>query len=98
MSFSPVDRIFTRLGASDRLMEGKSTFFIELEESLSILKEASSQSLCLIDELGRGTSTFDGISIAYSALRYLLNTIKARLFFSTHYHLICTDFSLHESL
>ena len=51
-----------------------------------------------MDELGRGTSTFDGISIAYSSLKYLLNEIKARLFFSTHYHLICTDFSLHPSL
>lgn len=98
MVFSPVDRIFTRLGASDQLMEGKSTFFIELEETLSILKDATDMSLCLIDELGRGTSTFDGISIAHSCLKYLVKRVRPLLFFSTHYHTICIDFRLNPAL
>jgi DNA mismatch repair protein MSH6 len=63
-----IDRIFTRIGASDRLEEGKSTFFIEMEETKSILSYGTNRSLAIIDELGRGTSTFDGMAIAYSVL------------------------------
>ena len=69
---TPIDRIFTRLGASDRILEGKSTFFVEMEETVNILKQASRNSLVIIDELGRGTSTFDGYSIANAVLKYMV--------------------------
>jgi DNA mismatch repair protein MSH6 len=72
---TPVDRIFTRLGASDRILEGKSTFFVEMEETNNILKCATFKSLAIVDELGRGTSTFDGFSIACAVLRYLVENI-----------------------
>jgi len=89
---SLVDRIFTRLGASDRLCTGKSTFYIEMEETLNILRYATRNSLVIIDELGRGTSTFDGISIAYSVLRYLAFTIQCRSLFATHYRSLLDNF------
>lgn len=74
------------------MLQGKSTFFLELEETLTCLQQASPSSLCILDELGRGTSTFDGISIAYAVLSYLVESVRARCFFSTHYHSIITDF------
>ena len=73
MNLSLVDRIFTRLGAFDMLLDGKSTFFVEMEETLNVIKNATSNSLCIIDELGRGTSTFDGISIASSILKWIVD-------------------------
>jgi DNA mismatch repair ATPase MutS len=73
---SPVDRVFTRIGASDMLQEGKSTFYIEMEETLNIVKHGSKHSIAILDELGRGTSTFDGLAIAYSVLKYIHNHIK----------------------
>jgi DNA mismatch repair protein MSH6 len=79
-----VDRIFTRIGATDRILENKSTFFIELEETKTILDYATKNSLVIIDELGRGTSTFDGYSIAHSVLSYLANKIACRTLFTTH--------------
>lgn len=85
---TPVDRIFTRLGASDRILEGKSTFFVEMEETNTILKFATFKSLAIIDELGRGTSTFDGYSIAFAVLRYLIRVLKCRSLFATHYHML----------
>ena len=90
--FTPVDRIFTRIGAHDRILEGKSTFFVEMEETKSILLSATNRSLVIIDELGRGTSTFDGYAIAKSVLRYLTDNIKCRCLFATHYHMLLDDF------
>ena len=89
---TPVDRIFTRLGASDRILEGKSTFFVEMEETRNILSQATFKSLAILDELGRGTSTFDGYSIAHAVLNYITNNIKCRCLFSTHYHMLLDDF------
>lgn len=70
-----VDRVFTRLGASDRILENKSTFFVELEETQAILELATKDSLVIMDELGRGTSTYDGYSIAHAVLSYIINKI-----------------------
>ena len=72
MTLTPFDRVFTRIGASDRILEGKSTFFVEMEETASVIKQATKHSLAIIDELGRGTSTFDGYSIAHAVLKYLV--------------------------
>lgn len=83
-----VDRIFTRVGASDNLARGESTFMVEMHEAANILNNATSRSLLLIDELGRGTSTFDGLSIAYAIVEYLHQHRQAhpRTLFATHYH------------
>lgn len=80
------DRIFTRVGASDNLARGQSTFMVEMAEASTIVREATEQSLVLIDELGRGTSTFDGISIAWAVAEYLHDKVGARSLFATHYH------------
>jgi DNA mismatch repair protein MutS len=80
-----VDRIFTRIGASDFLTKGQSTFMVEMIETANILNNATSKSLILLDEIGRGTSTFDGISIAWASAEHIANTIKARTLFATHY-------------
>jgi DNA mismatch repair protein MutS len=81
-----VDRIFTRVGASDNLASGESTFLVEMNEAANILNNASSKSLLLLDEIGRGTSTFDGMSIAWSMSEYISHAIGARTLFATHYH------------
>lgn len=81
-----VDRIFTRVGASDALAEGKSTFMVEMAEAAVILKEATRKSLIIIDEIGRGTSTFDGLAIAWSVAEDIHDRVKARTMFATHYH------------
>jgi len=83
---SVVDRIFTRVGAHDRITRGQSTFMIEMEETSLMLNEASKNSLLILDELGRGTSTHDGLAIASAVLDDICSRIKARTLFSTHYH------------
>jgi DNA mismatch repair protein MutS len=81
-----VDRIFTRIGASDDLARGQSTFMVEMNETSVILNNATDRSLVILDEIGRGTSTFDGLSIAWSVAEHLHNEIGARTLFATHYH------------
>ena len=83
---SPVDRIFTRVGASDDLATGQSTFMLEMNEVSQILKHATSRSLIILDEIGRGTSTFDGMSIARAVVEYIKERIHAKTIFATHYH------------
>ncbi len=81
-----LDRIFTRIGASDKVAEGKSTFLVEMEETALICRYATKKSLVILDEVGRGTSTFDGIALAQAVLEYIHSTIGARCLFATHYH------------
>ena len=80
------DKIFTRIGASDDLVGGESTFMVEMKESANALKNATKNSLILFDELGRGTSTYDGMSLAGAIIRYISRNIKCKTLFSTHYH------------
>jgi len=82
------DRIFTRVGASDDLSSGQSTFMVEMNETASILNNATENSLIILDEIGRGTSTFDGVSIAWSVAEHIYNQIRAKTLFSTHYHVM----------
>ncbi len=81
-----VDKIFTRIGASDDLSFGQSTFMVEMVEVSNILKNATEKSLILLDEVGRGTATFDGLSIAWAVMEYISKNLKAKTLFSTHYH------------
>src|SRR3990167_4116872 len=81
----PVDRIFTRIGATDDLASGRSTFMVEMTETANILHHATAQSLVLLDEIGRGTSTFDGLSLAWACAEYLATTTRAFTLFATHY-------------
>ena len=82
------DRIFTRVGAYDDLSSGQSTFMVEMNETAFILNNATENSLIILDEIGRGTSTFDGVSIAWSVAEHIYNKIKAKTLFSTHYHVL----------
>lgn len=88
-----LDAIFTRIGASDNVAEGKSTFLVEMEETAHICQYATERSLVILDEVGRGTSTFDGLAIAQAVVEYLYATVKARCLFATHYHELT---ALHE--
>lgn len=92
-ALSPVDRVFTRLGAFDAIFEGDSTFMVEMKETQHILSRATPSSLVLIDELGRGTATFDGVSIAYAVAKHLLERTRCRTLFSTHYHALVSEFA-----
>ncbi len=91
-----IDKIFTRVGAVDDLSTGQSTFMVEMNETAFILNSATERSLVLLDEIGRGTSTYDGVAIAWSVIEYMVERIKARTIFATHYHeinVICNKMS-----
>ena len=90
-----VDRVFTRVGATDSLARGLSTFMVEMKEAAEIMKRASRRSLVILDELGRGTSTYDGLSIAWAMAEYLHDFLRARAMFATHYHEL-TQLSLYK--
>ena len=86
MKFPIVDRIFTRIGASDNLARGRSTFMVEMMETAIILNSASARSLIILDEIGRGTATFDGLSLAWAVIEHIQSNIRAKTLFATHYH------------
>jgi DNA mismatch repair protein MutS len=85
LCIGPIDRIFTRIGASDDLAGGRSTFMVEMTEAASILHNATSESLVLMDEIGRGTSTFDGLSLAWAVAHHMGEKVRAFTLFATHY-------------
>ena len=93
-----VDRIFTRVGAQDNLYRGQSTFMVEMSEAANILNNASSSSLVILDEIGRGTSTFDGLSIAWAIVEYMVEKIHSRTLFATHYHELTTISALYNGI
>jgi len=86
MRLGLVDRIYTRIGASDNVARGRSTFMVEMTETAAILNTATSNSLILLDEMGRGTATYDGLSLAWAAVEHLHDVLGARTLFATHYH------------
>jgi DNA mismatch repair protein MutS len=86
LRFGLVDRIYTRIGASDNVARGRSTFMVEMTETATILNTATSRSLILLDEMGRGTATYDGLSLAWATVEYLHSETRARTLFATHYH------------
>src|SRR5213075_2851643 len=83
------DRVFTRVGAGDDLARGESTFLVEMRETAHILRHATARSLVVLDEIGRGTSTYDGVSIAWAVAEHLHDRLGARAMFATHYHELC---------
>ncbi|CAM9678906.1 unnamed protein product [Choristocarpus tenellus] len=95
---TPFDRIFTRVGASDRILAGQSTFFVELSETANILHHATNRSLVILDELGRGTSTFDGTAIAHAVANFLVKSAKCLAMFATHYHSLVEDWGQHSEV
>ena len=86
MRLGLVDRIYTRIGASDNVARGRSTFMVEMTETAAILNTATARSLVLLDEMGRGTATYDGLSLAWATVEHLHEKIGARTLFATHYH------------
>ena len=97
-TLGPIDRIFTRIGASDDLASGRSTFMVEMTETANILHNATQQSLVLMDEVGRGTSTFDGLSLAWACAEKLAENVQAFTLFSTHYFELTTLPDHHDSV
>ncbi|CAA20855.1 MutS protein homolog [Schizosaccharomyces pombe] len=97
-SITPMTSIYTRLGANDDIMSARSTFMVELSETKKILDECGPKSLVILDELGRGTSTYDGHAIAYAVLHHLVSNIGCLGFFSTHYQSLCVDFMHHRQV
>lgn len=95
---SPIDRIFTRLGANDNIMAGKSTFMMELLDTSKILHNATLHSLVILDELGRGTSTYDGMALAHAALLHILRRQRPLTLFATHYRPLAMDFLQEEGV
>ena len=81
-----VDRVFTRIGAADNLARGRSTFMVEMTETAVILNTATARSLIVLDEIGRGTSTYDGLALAWAVIEHIHQRIRARTLFATHYH------------
>jgi DNA mismatch repair protein MutS len=86
MRLGLVDRVYTRIGASDNVARGRSTFMVEMTETAAILNTATARSLVLLDEMGRGTATYDGLSLAWATVEYLHDEVGARTLFATHYH------------
>jgi DNA mismatch repair protein MSH6 len=95
---TPVDRIMSRLGAHDNIFAGQSTFMVELSETKKILSEATSRSLVILDELGRGTSSYDGVAVAQAVLHHVATHIGALGYFATHYHSLATEFMHHPEI
>ncbi|KAL5327652.1 hypothetical protein ACEPPN_005353 [Leptodophora sp. 'Broadleaf-Isolate-01'] len=97
-TLTPVDRIMSRLGANDNIFAAQSTFFVELSETKKILAEATPRSLVILDELGRGTSSYDGVAVAQSVLHHVATHIGCTGFFATHYHSLATEFAGHPEI
>ncbi|CAK7563881.1 MAG: DNA mismatch repair protein msh6 [Sporothrix epigloea] len=95
---TPVDRIMSRLGANDNIFAAQSTFFVELSETQKILSEATPRSLVILDELGRGTSSYDGVAVAQAVLHHVASHIGCIGFFATHYHSLATEFENHPEI
>lgn len=95
---TPVDRIMSRLGANDNIFAAQSTFFVELAETKKILSEATPRSLVILDELGRGTSSYDGVAVAQAVLHHVATHIGCVGFFATHYHSLASEFSTHPEI
>jgi DNA mismatch repair protein MutS len=93
-----VDRIFTRVGAADLLARGMSTFMLEMTETAHILRHSTSRSLIILDEVGRGTGTADGLAIARAVIEYLVRRVRAKTIFTTHYHEVTTLADTHEAV
>lgn len=97
-TITPVDRIMSRLGANDNIFAAQSTFFVELYETKKILSEATTRSLVILDELGRGTSSYDGVAVAQSVLHHIATHIGCIGFFATHYHSLAIEFATHPEI
>ncbi|KAF2755000.1 DNA mismatch repair protein Msh6 [Pseudovirgaria hyperparasitica] len=95
---TPIDRIMSRLGANDNIFAAQSTFFVELSETQKILSEATPRSLVILDELGRGTSSYDGVAVAQAVLHHIASHIGCIGFFATHYHSLASEFSAHPEI